>query len=281
VRQTAAPHNVAALRRAVVRLEDPNDNRQCAEQRDGPRGIGMSTDTQKPGIKKRPPDRLKVYQHSDLFYWWVVWLYGYFCAFVTWVWGTYIIFADGRPVLFYTQAWLGVSFVGLSLFVLVFTNARARGVKSLIILLVLIIIGLVVQLTYGLENLFRFIPLLLVYMNLAFYMFFSTVLLIAWVSVFYIGDRLVYWEFAPGSISMKYRFSEGGENFATPHVETTRHSDDFIVHKVLGLTGTGDLDVRFGTPGGGQKHYFLKNVMRIATTEKEINRLVAGREHFD
>ena len=229
----------------------------------------------------RSVEQIRVYQHSDLIYWWVVWVYGYFCAFVTSVWGKEVpLDAGHKPVLIYGKAWLGVSFVGLVLFVLVFTNARARGVKSLIIIMTLIIIGLIVQLTVGLDHLFRFVPLLLVHMNLAFYMFFSTVLLLAWLGVFLIGDRLVYWVFAPGSIAMKYPFSEGGESFATPHVETARQSDDIFVHKVLGLASTGDLDVRFSTPGGGQKHYFLKNVLRVDYVEKEINRLVAGREEI-
>ena len=29
-------------------------------------------------------ERLVVYQHSDLLYWWAVWAYGYFCALMTW-----------------------------------------------------------------------------------------------------------------------------------------------------------------------------------------------------
>jgi len=29
-------------------------------------------------------ERLIVYQHSDLLYWWAVWAYGYFCALIAW-----------------------------------------------------------------------------------------------------------------------------------------------------------------------------------------------------
>jgi hypothetical protein len=239
----------------------------------------MSADTQKP--KTKFPEKIRVYQHTDLLYWWVVWMYGFFCALVTWLWGKEVQLEGIKPVKIYGSAWLGVSFVALMLFVLVFTNARARGVKSLIIIMSLVILGLTLQMTVGLDHLFRYIPLLLVHMNLAFYVFFSGVLLIAWLGVFLIGDRLVYWEFAPGSIAMKYPFSEGGESYATPQIETARHSDDIFVHKVLGMAATGDLDVRFATPGGGQKQYTLKNVLRIGYVEREINRLVAGREHFD
>ena len=81
---------------------------------------------------------LRVYQHSDLLYWWVVWAYGLFCALLTWLRGTPVSLSQGhKSVLIYPGAWLGISFVMLMLFVLVFTNARARGVKSLVLFLVL------------------------------------------------------------------------------------------------------------------------------------------------
>jgi hypothetical protein len=189
------------------------------------------------------------------------------------------LFEGGRPVLIHPSAWIGVSFVALMLFVLIFTNARARGVKSLVIFLVLAIIGLVVQLTYGLNELFSYVPLLLVHMNLAFYVLFSSVLLAAWVFVILLTDRFTYWEFGPKSITKKYFFTDAGESFTSPQVETARQSDDIFVHRVLGLWflgfGTGDIEVRFSTPGSGQRTYFLKNVWRAAHVEKEINRLVA------
>jgi hypothetical protein len=93
------------------------------------------------------------------------------------------------------------------------------------------------------------------------------------------SDRFTYWEFGPSSIAMKHRFSEGAESYTSPQVQTSRQSDDIFVHRLLGLWflgfGTGDIEVRFGTAGGGQKVYFLKNVWRAAHVEKEINRLVA------
>ena len=45
------------------------------------------------GVRPTPPlaalgkERIRVYQHSDLLYWWVVWAYGLFCAALTYVRG--------------------------------------------------------------------------------------------------------------------------------------------------------------------------------------------------
>ena len=83
----------------------------------------------------------------------------------------------------------------------------------------------------------------------------------------------------PNSIAKKHWFSEAAESSTSPQVQTSRSSDDIFVHRLLGLWflgfGTGDIEIRFSTPGAGQKVYFLKNVWRAAHVEKEINRLVA------
>jgi len=55
-----------------------------------------------------------------------------------------------------------VIIVFLVMFVLVFTNARARGVKSLVLFLILVVVGLTVQLTAGWTEILQFFPLLLV-----------------------------------------------------------------------------------------------------------------------
>jgi len=225
-------------------------------------------------------ERLIVHQHSDLIYWWVVWAYGLFCGLWTWLRGSYVTVSPGhKPVLIYPHAWMGISFVFLVLFVLVFTNARARGVKSLVLFLSLTVVGLVVQLTAGWTEILQVFPLLLVHMNLAFYSLFSVLLLAAWLFVVLGTDHSVYWEFGPNSIAKKYWFTDAAESYTSPQVETSRQSDDIFVHRLLGLWflgfGTGDIEVRFSTAGSGQKAYILKNVWRAAHVEKEINRLVA------
>ncbi len=235
-----------------------------------------------PAARSDTGERLRVYQHSDLLYWWVVWAYGYLCALLTWTRGKPVVIAeDGRPVLMYPGAWLGISFVFLVLFVLVFTNARARGVKSLVLFLVIAVVGLTVQLAHGWNELLSYFPLLLVSMNLAFYLLFSTLLLLAWLFVVMGTDHSSYWEFAPGSIAKKYWFTDAAESYTSPQVETSRQSDDIFVHRLLGLWflgfGTGDIEIRFLASGGGQKVFFLKNVWRAGHVEKLINRLVAER----
>jgi hypothetical protein len=240
----------------------------------------MSTaSAQTPAHARADAERLVVYEHSDLLYWWVVWGYGFLCALLTRVQGKEILLEGTRPVLVYPGAWLGISFVMLALFVLTFTTLRARGVMSLVLFLVLLTTGLVVQVYYGWDQVLSFVPLLLVYMNLAFYLLFSGILLVVWMFAMFVHDRLTSYEFGHGSISKRVALGEGSENYTSPQVETSRRSDDIFVHRILGLAflgfGTGDIEVRFSTPGSGQRLFVLRNIWRAGRVEREINRLIA------
>ena len=76
---------------------------------------------------------LRIYQHSNLLYWWPIWAYGYLCAVLTYVQGIGVrelAATTDKVVLFHPSPWLGISFIALILFVAVFTNVRARGVYS-------------------------------------------------------------------------------------------------------------------------------------------------------
>jgi len=226
--------------------------------------------------------RIKVYQHSDLLYWWVVWFYGLICAGVTWIQGTKIKLGSGPEIFVHPSAWVGISFVCLVIFVLVFTSARARGMKSMVLLLVAALILGVLEQTRGMSLVSGWFGLLKLHMNLAFYLFFSLTLLVFWVVAIFGFDRLTYWYFAPSEVGKKVVMSEGSENFVGSQVQIMRHSDDLFVHRILGLWflgfGTGDLDVHI-TRGGSEKRYELKNVWRIGSVEDKINRMVRSREH--
>jgi hypothetical protein len=138
----------------------------------------------------------------------VVWGYGFFCALLTRALGKEMLLEGTRPVLVYPGAWLGISFVMLVLFVLTFTTLRARGVMSLVLFLILFTTGLIVQIYYGWDQVLSFVPLLLVYMNLAFYVLFSAILLVVWMFAIFVHDRLTSYEFRRGSIGKRVTFGE-------------------------------------------------------------------------
>src|ERR1700752_1188717 len=95
-----------------------------------------ATDTRRQS-RVRDPVELIVYKHTSVVYWWPVWLYGSFCAAWTYFFGNPVQLGGHKPVAIYHEAWLGFSF--LLLFCVVFwaTHIKARGVWSLVVVLLL------------------------------------------------------------------------------------------------------------------------------------------------
>ena len=91
-------------------------------------------------VRRRQHGELRIYQHSNLLYWWPIWAYGFLCAALTYVQGIGVeeLAADRRArwCCFIPSPWLGISFIALILFVAVFTNVRARGVYSFMLILI-------------------------------------------------------------------------------------------------------------------------------------------------
>src|SRR5215470_16376801 len=138
---------------------------------------------------------LHVYQHSNFFYWWVVWAYGFLCALLTYFNGrTVNLFAE-KQLYVHSSAWVGISFVALLLIVIFFTNYRVKGANSFIMILGIALLALFMAYMGWWGPVFNILPSLLIYMNLAFYVSVSTVLLGLWVLATLILDHLTYWEF--------------------------------------------------------------------------------------
>lgn len=220
---------------------------------------------------------LRIYEHSDLMYWWVVWLWGFICAALTHYADTKVNIA-GHDVLVHPSPWLGISMIGLILFVVIFTNVRARGPYSLILLLFLCLAVTVVWMTKGWEEIFKVFPLLRVHANLAFYLTLSVPLFIVWVFVVFVVDRLSYWNFEPGQVGVKNVVGEGAHYYKSLNAQLTRLSDDLFVHRILGLSflgmGTGDMELTVSPPGG-QRIFTLKNIWRISKREPEMRDMLS------
>ncbi len=130
---------------------------------------------------------MRIYQHSNLLYWWVVWVYGFICAALTYAQGIGVpqlaaSGGQGDPVPRLAVARL--SFIALILFVVVFTNVRARGVYSFVSAAVGGA-GSAGASTYvpGIDTAMSWASLLRIHLNLAFYLTFSVLLMLIWLFV--------------------------------------------------------------------------------------------------
>lgn len=217
------------------------------------------------------PD-LVLYSHSTIFYWWPAWLGGYALALVTWLGGTKVKLSNGSEIVMHPSAWVGLTFLVILTLVMIFTNVKLRGLYSVMFLLA---IGFFVVL-FGwlgwLDSILSWIPYLSVYMDLGFYVTFSTILLAIWLLRFFVFDRLTYWRVRPGQLTMERVIGSGAQSYDTRGMLFEQRGDDLFRHIILGL-GSGDL--RLITTGAKQAEIDIPNVLFARRKVAAIQRLIA------
>jgi hypothetical protein len=221
-------------------------------------------------------DELRIYQHSNLAYWWVLWAYGYFCAILTYAQGIGVReLASGaeKVVLFHPSPLLGISYIGLILFVAVFTNVRLRGVHSLVLVMVAVGLLWVALRVPGVDVALGWLQLLRVHLNLAFYVTFSTLLLLIWTFGIVFVDHFTWWRFSPGQVVEEHMFGQAtGHAYNTEMMVVRRLPNDLFRHVILGL-GTGDFEIKPAHGAGLEIH----NVWRARKKQRLMEDMISRR----
>ncbi len=228
---------------------------------------------------------VRVYPHSPILYWWIVWFYGFFCALLTYAQGETFTIGGGKPLLIYPGAWLGISFTLLLLFVALATTVKARGIGAILLILLLIGAAAGTQFIMSIDGLFKTPPAILVHMNLAFYMMVSSALFVVWFVIVFVADRLSFWRFRGSQIERVQRFASivgrAPESYSVMHVRLTRYSDDLLAHKILGLgifgLGTSDIDGKIAIFGGGNEHFRIEHVWHASRSLRDIQAMMGPK----
>src|SRR5205085_236983 len=84
---------------------------------------------------------LRIYSHSNLFYWWPVWVVGYLMALLTGLDGQTVNFGD-HVELVANNKWMGVVFTMVLFLVIFMTNVTFRGVSSVVAVLAILFVVL-------------------------------------------------------------------------------------------------------------------------------------------
>lgn len=224
------------------------------------------------------PDQTReivVYSHSALIYWWPVWVLGYILAVVTYFEGVPTRLGDGDDavtVIVHPSKNLGVIYTVVTLLVIVMTNATVRGLASAMVIVTLLMMIFAFA-YFGLwDDIFAAVRNLAIYLNLGFYVMFSTAILIIWAAAFFVFDRLQYWVFRPGQAVRHEVFGDGNRTYDTHGMSVYKLRDDLFRHWILGL-GSGDLHI--ATTGAQHNEFIVPNVMFIGWKLPRIQRLVA------
>jgi hypothetical protein len=110
-----------------------------------------------------------IYSHSNLFYWWPVWLAGYIMALITYL-HPLIVDIRGQEVMFHTSKNLGVIFTFTFFLVILITNVTLRGLSSVVVIFA-VAFGVLLMAYFDLWGyVLEAMGKLTIYMNIGFYL---------------------------------------------------------------------------------------------------------------
>jgi hypothetical protein len=227
------------------------------------------TDTASVATSPQPADlqEIFIYSHSTLFYWWPAWAFGFLFALLNAGQEEFLATAEGaRP-----SSALGLTFVAILMLLIVFTNVRLGGINSVVALLTVAFIVVLLAWLGWWDDIVKVIPYLWVHMNTGFYLVFSTCLLIIWLMMFFVFDRLTYWRVRPGQMTEERLIGGGAESYDTYGLRFQKLSSDFF-RAMLGF-GAGDLKVSMA--GGRGATIEIPNVILVDRKVRAIEKLIS------
>jgi hypothetical protein len=205
----------------------------------------------------------------------VVWLYAGIAWIITGTQGQTITLTD-KALKVHPEPLIGIGFVGVLLFVAIFTAVRARGALSAILVFGIIAAAAAVHYLYGWGEVQKRIPDLRVHMNQAFYGAVFVILFPVWMTTTFIFNKLNYYTFEPGRhIGIRHWIGGGDLNFISHDISVKKLPDDIFVHRILGLWwlgfGTGDVVLTYTEPGGAAHKEVIENVWRVDKKLRAVN----------
>jgi hypothetical protein len=215
---------------------------------------------------------LRIYSHSNFFYWWPVWLTGFIMALVTRLDGKQITEITGRAEWFHPDQAPGLIFLTVLFLTILFTNVILRGMASVVTVLTVALVVVLLAYFDLWEPILSWLPELLVHMNMGFYVVFSLLLLIVWLFTFFFFDRLTYWSVRPGQIVEHLVIGGSARSFDTHGMVFEKAREDWFRHLILGL-GSGD--IKIFTTGARREEISVPNVLFVDRKVRAIQRLIA------
>jgi hypothetical protein len=267
-----------------------------------------------------PDEEIHVYGHTNLFYWWPVWAVGFLMAALTYVDGhvmaivpqgtevkqaqpavggktqDVLITPPGQSVPPATATNsdpsphlrvaannnYGVIFAGTLLLVVMITNFTLRGLKSFIVIALLIALGLLFAQLGWWDSILAWLGGVDVRMNAGGYVAIALPLLLIWLFSVFVYDRYTYLIVTRGQVRIRKSIGDGELAVDTSGLSLEKKRDDLFRHWLIGL-GSGDLHVQTGGPA--HLDFDLSNVLFVGwklsriqdlIREKEVTHQVAG-----
>jgi hypothetical protein len=156
------------------------------------------------------------------------------------------------------------------LLLIIFTNVRLRGIKSLVVILAVGLLQFCWLGSAGGRN-HQSYSISFCADEHGVYLVFSTALFLIWMLMFFVFDRMTYWRIRSGQMTVEHIIGGGAESVDTEAVRFQKLSSD-LFRTILGL-GAGDLQATGVGPPGTTLN--MSNVLFAERKVHEIERLIA------
>jgi hypothetical protein len=225
---------------------------------------------------------IKLVSHSNVVYWWPAWVTGYAIALYSYFYGHTVTPAGGPlepgaalPIVAGNNP--GLLFIGVLLLLIIFTNAKLRGIYSVLTIVTLAFFSVLFAWLGWWDDILEFIPNLSARANAGFYFVFATALLTVWLLGFFVFDRLTYWRVRPGQLLEERLIGGSAHSHDTNGLLFEKKEQDFFRHVVLGV-GAGDLQLT--TKDLRSEVIDIPNVLLVDRKVNAIARMIAVKpEH--
>lgn len=267
-----------------------------------------------PIVAAEPPETvIRVYGHTNLLYWWPVWLLGFILAGLTYIDGHVMaVVPEGTTVGQAKPAGegaardallvppgqslppqpradenqqphlrvaasnnYGVIFVFTILFVVTVTNVTVRGLASIIAIAAMVIAALVLAQLDLWNPILQWLGGLDIRMNAGGYFAIALPLFLVWLFAFLFYDRYSYLEVTHGQVRFRQAIGDGEIAVDTTALMLEKRRNDFFRHWLLGL-GSGDLRIRTG--GAANLDFELNNVLLVGPRLARIQDMIREKE---
>lgn len=255
--------------------------------------------------------QLTIISHSTLFYWWPVWAVGFVLGLLSLFWGGRMVFVPSdsivardaeviapskagevinykdRDVLVLPDKVkfsedplrlhgarsknFGVLFVTVLLLIIVITNVPLRGMNSVVVIGLVILLSILFAWLDLWEKILLHISYLDIRINAGGYFFIATILFAIWLFTVLIFDKQIYMVFTPGQFKVCTEVGGGEQTYSTIGMTLEKQRSDLFRHWILGL-GSGDLIVK--TTGAQAHHFEMPNVLFIGRKMQQIEDMV-------
>ena len=137
---------------------------------------------------------------------------------------------------------LGVIFTLLFFLVILITNVTLRGLASVVAILVFAFVALLLAYFGWWEDVLNAMGRVSIYMNMGFYVFFSTLVLLVWAFSVFVYDRLSYWRVTPGQLTHDAVIGGAQKSYDTRGMVFEKRRQDLFRHWIIGF-GSGDIEI--------------------------------------